>query len=187
MLALLWEEWLSVYSCVGSDHGLHLRVLKAEAKQEWASSRRQFPEEEDVCAAICSWKQGKVCRAELLIGLLCLFSGHPGLWDVLPGRGVAAGEEADRHRWDCLLRLPQRERHLPVPGREWDLPCERWRPPWIHREFTHLLSLCRTLLWQGSPLAWSESKEQIISSYCTGTGSDLDNPGNRVIHRVVFP
>lgn len=41
MLALLWDEWLSVYSCVGSDHGLHLRVLMAEAKQEWVSSQQQ--------------------------------------------------------------------------------------------------------------------------------------------------
>lgn len=121
------------------------------------------------------------------LGSSACFSGHPGLWDVLPGRGAAAGEEAHRHRWDCLLWLPQGERHLPLPGREWDLSCERWRPPWIHREFAHLLSLCWTLLWQGLPLAWSESKEQIISSYCTGTGSDLDNPGNRIIHRGVFP
>lgn len=41
MLALQWEEWLSVYSCVGSDHGLHLRVLMAEAKQARAPSRQQ--------------------------------------------------------------------------------------------------------------------------------------------------
>lgn len=41
MLALLWVEWLSVYSCVGSDHGLHLRVLMAQAKLERASSRQQ--------------------------------------------------------------------------------------------------------------------------------------------------
>lgn len=190
-----WEYCWPCYGRSGCQFTVVWDLIMACTYECWwqRQSRSGLPagsrilEEEDVCSAICSWKQGKACTAEVLIGLLCLFSGHPGLWDVLPGGGVAAGEEADRHRWHCLLWLPQRERHLPVPGREWHLPCERWRPPWIHREFTHLLSLCRTLLWQGPPLAWSESKEQMISSYCTGTGSDLDNPGSRVIHRDVFP
>lgn len=88
------------------------------------------------------------------LGSSACFSGHPGLWDVLPGRGAAAGEEAHRHRWDCLLWLPQGERHLPLPGREWDLSCERWRPPWIHREliiFCLSAGLCsgKDLLWLG--------------------------------------
>lgn len=85
MLALLWQTCLQL----GSDHGLHLQVLMAEARASGCQQDsggggclhnhllREAWRAEMLCQ--CS----KTCRAEVLIVPLSPYSGRPGLWDVL--------------------------------------------------------------------------------------------------------
>lgn len=149
-------------------------------KQEWAPGCQQDSGGGGGCLhshlVLEAWhaemlcQYSKECRAGVLIVLLCPFSGHPGLWDVLSWGGVASGEEANWHCRDCLLWLPPRKRHLSVSGWEWNLSCKGWRSSWIHCEFTQLS--CSTTVLLSSKL---EGKIMSMSSCCADEASSLDN------------